>query len=99
MINAVKDMEDCAAKKQEEAKKEAEFVLKQAKKEAQAIIDVMVKEAGAKAELRINFAKNSAEEIFKKKMKKCEENIEVLKQTAEGLKEQAIKAVISTIVN
>lgn len=99
MINAVKDMEDLAAKKHEEAKKEAEFMLNQAKKEAQSIIDAAIKEAGAKAELRINFAKSSAEEIFKKKMKKCENDIEALKEKAERLKEQAIEAVINAIVN
>lgn len=99
MINAVKDMEDLAAKKQEKAKKEVEFMLNQAKKEAQKIIDEMVKEAGAKAELRINFAKSSAEEIFKKKMKKCEKDIDALKDKAENLKEQAIRTVINAIVS
>lgn len=99
MINAVKDMEDLAAKKHEEAKKEAEFMINQAKKEAQSIIGATDKKVGAQAELKINFAKSSAEEIFKKKMKKCENDIKALKEKAEGLKEQAIEAVINAIVN
>lgn len=37
--------------------------------------------------------------FLKKKMKKCENDIDALKEKAESLKEKAIEAVVNAIVN
>lgn len=99
MVDAVKNAEISALDKQNLAQQQADLIIENANKEAKSITKAKTKEAKAKANLRINFAKSSAEEASKKNIKKCEENIKRLKEKAEKMKTQTIKAVISLIVN
>lgn len=99
MIDAVKKAEISALDKQNLAQKQADLIIESANKEARSITKAKTKEAKAKADLRVNFAKSSAEEASKKNIKKCEENIKKLKEKSEKMKSQAIKAVINLIVN
>lgn len=99
MIDAVKNAENLASKKQNVAQKQAELIVQNAYKDAKNIVKAKVKEANAKADLRFNFAKNSVEDSAKKNAEKYTEKIKNLKENSTKLMPLAIKTVVSLIAD
>lgn len=99
MINKIENVEKLSQEKQKEAKKESDNIIKKANKDAENLIMARVKEANVKAGLRINFAKNTAEENVSKSLKECKNKVKEIKHVADEKKEKVIKTIIATVIS
>lgn len=78
---------------------EIEKIVKKAQKDGAAIIAAKEKEAKAKAELRVNFAKNEAKEFVKKAVKIAAQEALFMQQNAEKKIVEARKIILSILAN
>ena len=97
-VQAVRQAELEAAKKEKEALKESEVMISKAEIEAQVLLSSMKKLEQEKADKNLYKADEKAKESMKISLQQAEQDVISIRNMVEGKEQEAISLVLSTII-